>query len=91
MARRRAQANTHAIGARAGSRQRMRSCRVSMSIICSFSKMRTKSASLSRAATAFDTVMVNAEDLALRNNRLWLLKDLHTDMNRVADLSKLAA
>ena len=39
----------------------------------------------------FDTVMVNAEDLALRNNRLWLLKDLHTDMNRVADLSKLAA
>jgi glycyl-tRNA synthetase beta subunit len=29
--------------------------------------------------------------LALRNNRLWLLKNLHADMNRVADLSKLAA
>ena len=39
----------------------------------------------------FDTVMVNADDLALRNNRLWLLKNLHADMNRVADLSKLAA
>jgi len=39
----------------------------------------------------FNDVMVNAEDLALRNNRLWLLKDLHEQMNRVADLSKLAA
>ena len=39
----------------------------------------------------FDAVMVNAEDLTLRNNRLWLLKDLHLEMNRVADLSKLAA
>ncbi len=39
----------------------------------------------------FDTVMVNAEDLALRQNRLALLSQLHALMNRVADLSKLAA
>ncbi len=39
----------------------------------------------------FDKVMVNAEDTALRNNRLALLKQLHIAMNRVADLSKLAA
>lgn len=38
----------------------------------------------------FDSVMVNAEDLALRNNRLALLNDLHVMMNKVADLSKLA-
>jgi glycyl-tRNA synthetase beta chain len=41
--------------------------------------------------TFFDKVMVNAEDPALRANRLALLKTLHTAMNRVADLSKLAA
>ena len=39
----------------------------------------------------FDTVMVNAEDAALRSNRLGLLAQLHASMNRVADLSKLAA
>jgi glycyl-tRNA synthetase beta chain len=39
----------------------------------------------------FDTVMVNADDAALRNNRLALLKQLHMAMNRVADLSKLAS
>ena len=39
----------------------------------------------------FDTVMVNADDPALRANRLGLLAELHTAMNRVADLSKLAA
>ncbi len=39
----------------------------------------------------FENVMVNAEDLNLRNNRLALLNDLHTMMNKVADLSKLAA
>ena len=38
----------------------------------------------------FDTVMVNAEDAALRANRLGLLATLHAAMNRVADLSKLA-
>jgi glycyl-tRNA synthetase beta chain len=38
----------------------------------------------------FDGVMVNAEDAALRNNRLGLLATLHQAMNRVADLSKLA-
>ncbi|MFT3818188.1 MAG: glycine--tRNA ligase subunit beta [Rubrivivax sp.] len=39
----------------------------------------------------FDEVMVNAEDPALRNNRLALLGALHRAMNRVADLSRLAA
>ena len=39
----------------------------------------------------FDKVMVNAEDAALRNNRLALLAQLHGMMNRVADISKLAA
>ncbi len=38
----------------------------------------------------FDGVMVNAEDPKLRANRLALLSDLHTLMNKVADLSKLA-
>ena len=38
----------------------------------------------------FDGVMVNAEDAALRNNRLALLSSLHAAMNRVADLSRLA-
>jgi glycyl-tRNA synthetase beta chain len=38
----------------------------------------------------FDAVMVNAEDPALRNNRLALLAQLHGAMNRVADLAKLA-
>jgi len=39
----------------------------------------------------FDGVMVNAEDPALKANRLGLLKSLHEAMNRVADLSRLAA
>ena len=39
----------------------------------------------------FDDVMVNAEDAQLRANRLGLLKTLHVAMNRVADLSRLAA
>jgi glycyl-tRNA synthetase beta chain len=39
----------------------------------------------------FDDVMVNAEDAALRANRLGLLASLHLAMNRVADLSRLAA
>ncbi len=39
----------------------------------------------------FESVMVNAEDPALRANRLGLLAQLHTAMNRVADLSKLAS
>jgi glycyl-tRNA synthetase beta chain len=38
----------------------------------------------------FDAVMVNAEDPALRNNRLALLGALQAAMNRVADLSRLA-
>jgi glycyl-tRNA synthetase beta chain len=39
----------------------------------------------------FEDVMVNAEALDLRLNRLGLLKSLHLAMNRVADLSKLAS
>jgi glycyl-tRNA synthetase beta chain len=39
----------------------------------------------------FDAVMVNAEDPALRANRLGLLATLHQAMNRVADLSRLSA
>ena len=39
----------------------------------------------------FDSVMVNAEDPVLRRNRLALLAALQRAMNRVADLSRLAA
>jgi glycyl-tRNA synthetase beta chain len=39
----------------------------------------------------FDSVMVNADDPALRNNRLGLLAILHQAMNQVADISKLSA
>lgn len=38
----------------------------------------------------FEHVMVNAEDAALKANRLGLLATLHGAMNRVADLAKLA-
>ena len=41
--------------------------------------------------TFFDNVMVNTEDHPLRNNRLALLAQLQQTMNRVADISKLAA
>ncbi|WP_019883342.1 MULTISPECIES: glycine--tRNA ligase subunit beta [unclassified Methylophilus] len=41
--------------------------------------------------TFFDAVMVNADDPALKANRLGLLATLHQAMNRVADLSKLAS
>ena len=39
----------------------------------------------------FDGVMVNADDPALRANRLGLLAKLHVAMNKVADISKLSA
>ncbi|MFM9836416.1 MAG: glycine--tRNA ligase subunit beta, partial [Methylophilaceae bacterium] len=39
----------------------------------------------------FDNVMVNADDPALKANRLGLLATLHQTMNRIADLSKLAS
>ena len=38
----------------------------------------------------FDGVMVNADDPALRTNRLGLLAKLHAAMNKVADISKLS-
>ncbi|MBC7415050.1 MAG: glycine--tRNA ligase subunit beta [Herminiimonas sp.] len=56
------------------------------------------SAALSRLAALrdgvdlfFDQVMVNADDPQLRDNRLALLAQLHAMMNRVADISTLAA
>ena len=39
----------------------------------------------------FDSVMVNADDPALKANRLGLLATLHGAMNQVADLARLAA
>lgn len=55
------------------------------------------SASLATLAAAkepvdrfFNDVMVMAEDMAVRNNRLALLQQLHQSMNQVADLSLLA-
>jgi len=39
----------------------------------------------------FDGVMVMAEDAALRRNRIALLADLQREMNRIADIAKLAA
>ncbi len=39
--------------------------------------------------TFFDKVMVNADDTALRDNRLALLASLHDAMNQVADLARL--
>lgn len=41
--------------------------------------------------TFFDQVLVNTEDMRLRNNRLALLAKLQAMMNRVADISRLAA
>ena len=38
----------------------------------------------------FDSVMVMVDDASLRQNRLALLADLQHEMNRVADISKLA-
>jgi glycyl-tRNA synthetase beta chain len=39
----------------------------------------------------FDSVMVNADDVALKATRLGLLASLHKAMNQVADISRLAA
>jgi glycyl-tRNA synthetase beta chain len=39
----------------------------------------------------FDSVMVMVDDNAVRQNRLALLADLRREMNRIADISKLAA
>ena len=39
----------------------------------------------------FESVMVMVDDEGLRKNRLALLQDLRDEMNRVADISKLAA
>lgn len=52
--------------------------------------LKTLAALKSPVDAFFDGVMVNAEDPALRANRLALLGRLHAAMNRVADLSRLA-
>ena len=39
----------------------------------------------------FDSVMVMVDEPELRRNRLALLADLQRHMNRIADISKLAA
>ena len=39
----------------------------------------------------FESIMVMVDDAAVRKNRLALLRDLRDQMNRVADISKLAA
>ena len=39
----------------------------------------------------FESVMVMVDDPAVRRNRLALLRDLRDEMNRVADIAKLAA
>lgn len=53
--------------------------------------LKTLAALRSEVDTFFNDVMVNADDLALRNNRLALLAELHGMLNQVADISKLAA
>ncbi|MES2036500.1 MAG: glycine--tRNA ligase subunit beta [Pseudomonadota bacterium] len=55
------------------------------------SALKTLAALRAAVDSFFNDVMVNAEDLALRNNRLALLASLHCMMNQVADISKLAA
>ncbi|RCX10104.1 glycine--tRNA ligase subunit beta [Extensimonas vulgaris] len=52
--------------------------------------LRTLAALRTPVDAFFDDVMVNAEQLDVRLNRLGLLKALHLAMNRVADLSRLA-
>jgi glycyl-tRNA synthetase beta chain len=52
--------------------------------------LRTLAALRAPVDAFFDGVMVNAEQLDLRLNRLGLLSTLHQAMNRVADLSRLA-
>ena len=51
--------------------------------------LQTLAAMRSPVDAFFDEVMVNAEEIGLRMNRLGLLKSLHLAMNRVADLSRL--
>ena len=53
--------------------------------LCQFAKLREP------VDEFFDKVMVNADDPIIRENRLGLLATLHQEMNRIADLSKLAA
>ena len=57
-----------------------------------YAGMLRRLAALKDAVDAFfDGVMVMSEDVRLRDNRVALLAQLHGTMNRVADISKLAA
>lgn len=53
--------------------------------------LKTLAALRAEVDSFFNDVMVNAEDPALRANRLALLSSLHGMLNQVADISKLAA
>lgn len=53
--------------------------------------LKTLAALRAEVDSFFNDVMVNAEDPALRDNRLALLSSLHGMLNQVADISKLAA
>lgn len=53
--------------------------------------LQTLSGARGAVDTFFEQVMVNAEDAAVRANRLALLQQLDRLMNRVADISRLAA
>jgi len=55
-------------------------------------KLRKELGQLAGAIDAFfNDIMVMADDLAVRDNRLALLAQLHGLMNQVADISRLAA
>jgi glycyl-tRNA synthetase beta chain len=57
-----------------------------------FTSMLQKLAALKEPVdTFFDKVMVMTDDQKLKNNRIGLLNKLHKMMNRIADLSRLAA
>jgi glycyl-tRNA synthetase beta chain len=57
-----------------------------------YAAMLQRLAGLKNAVDAFfDRVMVMTDDARLRDNRVALLAQLHGTMNRIADISKLAA
>ena len=55
------------------------------------SALRTLASAKPAVDRFFDDVMVMVDDAAVRANRLALLSRVATTMNRVADISKLAA
>jgi glycyl-tRNA synthetase beta chain len=53
--------------------------------------LRTLAALRAPVDTFFDAVMVMSDDTRLRDNRIALLAQLRETMNRIADISRLAA